>query len=77
MASRLDSGSTEAAVGHRLAIRAGAVICLVAFLAGPLYTEPGYDWVRHSISELAAQNTANAWIMRLGLFCLGAAAVLA
>ena len=30
----------------------------------------------HTVSELAAQNTDNAWIMRFGLFSLGAATVL-
>ncbi|MFQ6006805.1 MAG: DUF998 domain-containing protein [Woeseia sp.] len=67
---------TEATVRYRIIIRAGALVFLIAVLAGPLYTEPGYDWVRHSIGELAAQNTRNAWIMRFGLFCLGAATVL-
>jgi putative copper export protein len=56
-------------------IRAGVIVCLFAIALGPLYTEAGYDWTRHSVSELAAQNTGNAWIMRLGLFSLGSATV--
>jgi len=58
-------------------IRAGAITCALAILFGPLYTAPGYDWVRHSVSELAGQATANAWIMRLGLAALGVSAMAA
>lgn len=52
-------------------IRITAVFCLLTILLGSVYTEPGYDWIRHSISELAGQNTGNAWVMRLGLLGLG------
>jgi hypothetical protein len=52
--------------------RAGVVVAFVTILAGPLYSEPEYDWLRHSVSELAAQNTRNAWIMKVGLFAFGA-----
>lgn len=58
-------------------IRAAVIICALAIVLGPWYTEPGYDWVRHSISELAGQDTANAWVMRVGLAALGASAVMA
>jgi len=58
-------------------IRVGVVICALAIVCGPWYTEPGYDWVRHSISELAGQDTANAWVMRIGLAALGLAAATA
>ncbi|MDH3531590.1 MAG: DUF998 domain-containing protein [Gammaproteobacteria bacterium] len=58
-------------------IRAAVLTCALAIAFGPLYTESGYDWSRHSISELAAQHTANAWIMRTGLICLGLASIAA
>lgn len=51
-------------------------ICLISIIFGPWYSEPGYDWLRHSISELAAQHTDNAWVMRLGLFSLGSGVIL-
>lgn len=57
-------------------VRACLIICLVTILLGPLYTEPGYSFISHSISELAAQNTGNAWIMRVGLLSLGFATIL-
>lgn len=60
----------------RRTVDAGVIVCLLAILFGPIYTEAGYDWVRHSVSELAAQNTDNAWVMRLGLASLGSAAIL-
>lgn len=49
--------------------------CLATIIAGPWYTEPGYDWLSHSVSELAGQQTRNAWVMRLGLIALGLASV--
>jgi hypothetical protein len=52
-------------------IRVAAFICLLTIVLGPIYTEPGYSWVQHSVSELAAQNTDNAWVMRIGLISLG------
>lgn len=58
-----------------IAIRTAVAFCGLAILFGPIYTETGYDWVRHSVSELAGQATANAWIMRVGLVALGLAAV--
>lgn len=50
--------------------------CLATIFAGPWYTEPGYDWLSHSVSELAGQRTHNAWVMRLGLIALGLASIL-
>lgn len=52
--------------------RLAVLVALVAILLGPWYTDPGYNWVRHSVSELAAQHTRNAWVMQIGLFALGA-----
>ncbi|MDH3350619.1 MAG: DUF998 domain-containing protein [Gammaproteobacteria bacterium] len=56
-------------------IRSAVIFCALAILFGPFYTDPGYDWTRHSISELAGQATSNAWIMRVGLLSLGLACV--
>ena len=58
-------------------IRVLVVFCAVTIVAGPWYTDPGYDWLRHSVSELAGQSTTNAWIMRAGLAALGASAMIA
>lgn len=59
-----------------LLIRSAVIYCGLAILLGPLYTDAGYDWTRHSVSELAGQGTGNAWIMRAGLLSMGLAAVL-
>jgi len=56
-------------------VRLLVLCCLAAIFAGPWYTEPGYDWLSHSVSELAGQQTHNAWVMRLGLISLGLASV--
>jgi hypothetical membrane protein len=32
---------------------------------------PGYDWTRHTISDLAAQGQSHAWIMRAGFISFG------
>ena len=47
------------------------LIALVGIVLGPWYTEAEYNWVKHTISELAAQNTRNAWVMQIGLVALG------
>lgn len=51
------------------------IFTLITIFAGPWYTEAGYSWIQHSVSELAGQHTHNAWIMRLGLFSLGSASM--
>jgi hypothetical protein len=60
----------------KLAIR----ICLIAsallLATAPLFMGPEYNWVIHSISESAAQNTENGWIARTG-FALYGIAILA
>lgn len=58
-----------------LVVRGAVITCGLAVLFGPLYTDAGYDWIRHSVSELAGQRTANAWIMRGGLLALGLASI--
>ena len=60
---------------HQHLIQAMVLACGVAIILGPYYTEPNYNWVANSISELAGQHTHNAWIMRLGLLGLGLSAV--
>lgn len=52
-------------------LRAAIAIAAAAILMGPQYTEVGYDWRIHSVSELAGQATRNAWVMRTGLIALG------
>ena len=49
-----------------IAIRGATAYCALAILAGPLYTDPGYEWIRHSVSELAGQATSIAWVLTLG-----------
>lgn len=56
--------------------RIGVLFILFTILLGPLYTEVEYEWFKNSISELAAQNTKNAWIMRTGLIALGAVLII-
>lgn len=51
--------------------RIGIIIITVIILSGPLYTEEGYDWRSHIISELGAQNTRNSWIMICGFLVMG------
>jgi hypothetical protein len=52
--------------------RLGILLASLAILLGPFYSEPDYAWFSHTVSELAAQNTRNAWVMQAGLFVLGA-----
>lgn len=62
-------------ISASLPIRGAVIFCALAIMFGRLYTDSGYDWIRHSISELAGQSTTNAWIMRTGLPALGSATV--
>jgi hypothetical membrane protein len=50
---------------------AGVAIITVIIIVAPLFTEPGYSMVSNPISQLAAQETRNAWLMRIGLCALG------
>ncbi len=59
--------------------RAGIVTLLVlsaaALGAAPLRLPSSYSWVRHTISESAAQGVEGAWVARLGLLLMGLAAL--
>lgn len=48
------------------------IVIVLAHLVAP----DTYVWTRHTISELAAQGYARAWIMRLGFWGFGALVVL-
>jgi len=69
-------GQAPRSSGTNTVTRLAAALCLLAILLGPLYTEPGYSWVHNAISELAGQDTHNAWIMRLGLGLLGLSTIM-
>lgn len=49
----------------------GICIFVVAALIAPFFTHSDYDWVQHTIGELAGQQMPNAWIMRVGYVSLG------
>lgn len=66
------------AAGRNVRWPAAAVIPLLALsatlvLAGAAAMPDGYSWLRHSISESAAQAQQGAWIARLSFVCFGAA----
>ncbi len=65
------SGSLSPIVRHKIMTRIGVLAALIAIVFGPLYTDPQYNWLHHTVSELAAQNTRNAWVMQIGLSALG------
>ncbi|MBT8408793.1 MAG: DUF998 domain-containing protein [Alphaproteobacteria bacterium] len=49
----------------------GIGLILAAMLAGPAFSPPEFDWLRHSTSEQAAQTQSGAWIMRAGFVAYG------
>ncbi|MCU0649488.1 MAG: DUF998 domain-containing protein [Gemmatimonadaceae bacterium] len=49
------------------------VASAVAFLMAPTAIAPSYSWVRHSISESAAQGLVGAWVARSGFLLFGSA----
>lgn len=55
----------------------GVGLILAAMLAGPAFSPPEFDWLRHSTSEQAAQNQSGAWIMRAGFVAYGLCTALA
>jgi len=62
--------------------QAAALVVVVLFLASgvclavaPSLMPDSYNWVRHAISETAAQGLARAWVARLGIM-LSAVAIL-
>jgi hypothetical protein len=62
------------------ALRVFAAVYLVmiaVILAAPLIGPEGYSALRHTTSELAAQNAPNAWVMRGVFVALGGSALAA
>ncbi len=62
--------------------RRGSAVVLVllvgsaaAIALAPLALPPGYDWVRHTTSESAAQSLHGAWVARTGFLLWGLAVV--
>ena len=49
----------------------GVAAISAAIVATPFVTAPGYSVVRHSISELGAQDAPYAWIMNAGFAAFG------
>jgi Protein of unknown function (DUF998) len=50
----------------------GALIAAAAMTIGPTFNVEGYSSVRHTTSELGAQDTPGAWIMNAGFIAFGA-----
>ena len=65
----LDAGRRGAAAG----VIALLVVSAVALAVAPAFMPAGYDWVRHTTSESAAQGLAGAWVARLGFVAFGLA----
>ncbi|MDY0234985.1 MAG: DUF998 domain-containing protein [Gudongella sp.] len=42
----------------------------------PFFTAEGYSIIKHTTSELGAQNTPNSWIMNLAFFAMGFACII-
>jgi hypothetical protein len=61
----------------RAVTAAGVAVILLAMLAGPFLSVPGYSSVAHSLSQLAAQGQPGARIMRAGFVAYGLAVALA
>jgi hypothetical protein len=53
------------------------LIMIVVMFAAPLIGPEGYSLLRHTTSQLAAQNSPNAWAMRAVFVALSAASLLA
>lgn len=69
---------TPASDADRRATAWGVIALLVvsaaALVLAPAFMPAGYDWVRHTTSESAAQGLAGAWVARLGFVAFGLAA---
>lgn len=68
---------TPASGAGRRGAAAGVIALLVvsaaALALAPAFMPAGYDWVRHTTSESAAQGLAGAWVARLGFVAFGLA----
>jgi hypothetical protein len=58
---------------QRVGIVTLLVLSAAALGAAPLMLPASYSWVRHAISESAAQGVEGAWVARLGLLLMGLA----
>jgi hypothetical protein len=58
---------------QRAGILSLLVLSAAAVAVAPLLLPASYSWVRHAISESAAQGVMGAWVARLGLLLLGLA----
>jgi len=55
------------------AVQALLIASALLLAIAPRFQHPQYNWVAHTISESAAQNTENGWIARTGLALYGVA----
>ena len=59
--------------GMAVGVIALLVVSAAALVVAPAVMPAGYDWVRHTTSESAAQGLAGAWVARLGFVVFGLA----
>jgi hypothetical membrane protein len=60
----------------KIFISAYLILMVVMFLL-PFFTEQGYSIIRHTTSQLGAQNTKNAWIMNITFALMGLTSIYA
>jgi len=61
---------------HRIFVSSYLIMILIMFVL-PFYTADGYSVVRHTTSQLGAQQTPNSWIMNLTFVMMGIASIYA
>jgi hypothetical protein len=59
----------------KLAIQICLILSALLLAIAPRFMGPAYNWLIHSISESAAQNTENGWIARTGFALYGVAII--
>lgn len=52
-------------------VRLSVLLVAAVIVLLPSFSSPGYDPIRHSISELGAQGAPNAWVMRMAFILHG------
>jgi TRAP-type C4-dicarboxylate transport system permease small subunit len=60
----------------RTGILALYLVAILSLALAPLLMPAGYDWVRHTTSESAAQGLDGAWLARLGFVAFGLAVLM-
>lgn len=60
---------------RRCAPAGGLLLSAVALALAPRLMPAGYDWLRHTTSESAAQGVPGAWLARLGFLLFGLSVV--